>query len=128
MLFNYLVCIWHIIVSRFEDDRDSQSSMDLYAFIATIIIYVAYQLSFLITVTIKVNHYKLRNIYTMYDRNFLICAFDWITDILTIIQYMYYKLKYCALKNQDIKVETYFIQILLRRRKIREKVEAYQVS
>nr|XP_022321663.1 uncharacterized protein LOC111123552 [Crassostrea virginica] len=71
MLFNYFVCIWHIIVSRFEDDRDSQSSMDLYAFIATIIIYVAYQLSFLIIVTIK---------------------------------------------------------ILLRRRKIREKVEAYQTS
>ena len=65
MLFNYLVCIWHIIVSRFEDDRDSQSSMDLYAFIATIIIYVAYQLSFLIIVTIKVNHYKLRNIYVL---------------------------------------------------------------
>ena len=35
----------------------------------------------------------------MYDRNFLICVFDWITGILMIKQYMYYKLKYCAFKN-----------------------------
>lgn len=54
MLFNYLVCIWHIIVSRFEDDSDTQGTMDLYAFIATVIIYIAYQLAFLIVVAVKV--------------------------------------------------------------------------
>lgn len=56
MLFNYLVCIWHIIVSRFEDDSDTQGTMDLYAFIATVIIYIAYQLAFLIVVVIKVSN------------------------------------------------------------------------
>lgn len=54
MLFNYLVCIWHIIVSRFEDDSDTQGTMDLYAFIATVIIYIAYQLAFLIVVVVKI--------------------------------------------------------------------------
>lgn len=56
MLFNYLVCIWHIIVSRFEDDSDTQGTMDLYAFIATVIIYIAYQLAFLIVVVVKVSN------------------------------------------------------------------------
>lgn len=56
MLFNYLVCIWHIIVSRFEDDSDTQGTMDLYAFIATVIIYIAYQLAYLIVVVVKVSN------------------------------------------------------------------------
>ncbi|XP_048777841.2 uncharacterized protein LOC125681694 [Ostrea edulis] len=53
MMFNYLVSIWHIIVSRFDDDRDTQSTMDLWAFVATVILYIAYQITFMIIVAIK---------------------------------------------------------------------------
>lgn len=42
MLFNYLVCIWYIIVFCFEDDSDMQGIMDFYVFIVIVIIYIVY--------------------------------------------------------------------------------------
>ena len=54
MAYNYLVAIWHIVVSRYDDIGDEQIQMDLGAFIGSVVLYVLIQIVFFIIVIVKV--------------------------------------------------------------------------
>lgn len=53
MTFNWMVCLWHAIVSRFDHQPDYQQSLDFWAFIVLIILYVLFQIVFYLLVLIK---------------------------------------------------------------------------
>ena len=57
MTFNWLVCLWHAIVSRFDNNPNYQSDLDFWAFIVLIILYVLFQIVFYLLVLIKVGIY-----------------------------------------------------------------------
>lgn len=55
MTFNWLVCVWHGIISRFDHNPSYQEDLDFWAFIVLIIIYVIFQVLFYLLVLIKVS-------------------------------------------------------------------------
>ncbi|KAK3107447.1 hypothetical protein FSP39_014831 [Pinctada imbricata] len=73
MLYNYVVAIWHVVVSRFDHVGDEQRDMDWSAFIASIVLYLIIQLVFTVIVLmtrifLKVVFLKLSDIDTVKEQ------------------------------------------------------------
>ena len=68
MTFNWLVCVWHAIISRFDHLPSYQTDLDFWAFITLIIIYALFQIVFYLLVLIKVS---------IIGMNFIFFLFCW---------------------------------------------------
>ncbi|KAJ8311110.1 hypothetical protein KUTeg_011338 [Tegillarca granosa] len=56
MIFNYLVSIWHAIITFFEYDLDLQRWLDFGAFIFFLTVYILFQIFFVLIVVTKVRY------------------------------------------------------------------------